>query len=247
MENKKPGMRNAEMAYENAIDSFKTLLGIPVEQNISLIGSLDIADNIHSVTNGGLNAQGDSLEASSIIKSIEVLEAQRKAARNAAYIPSLRLSWNSAPLYSNDALRDNNGSFSVTLSINPDNLLPWSNTQTQIDSINDSIKSAQLRLNESARNRENKITQLLRTIDKTTETIEILKLNVELARTTYNLYVDAYRNGAMDYQRLRDASDSLLQAQNQVRQEQYNLISAILDIEQELNIPFGTLYVGEIK
>ncbi|MDR0455555.1 MAG: TolC family protein [Treponema sp.] len=241
MENKRPVLRNAEMAYENAIDSFKTLLGISVEQSITLAGSLVITDNISPVNGRNLNAQGDSLEASAILKSIETLEIQRSATRNSAYIPSLRLSWNSTPLYINEEWRDNSGSFSVTLSMSLDNLLPWSNTKTQIDSINDSISLAQIRLNESLRNRENKITQLLRTIDKTGETIEILTLNVELARTTYDLYVEAYRNGAMDYQRLRDAADSLLQAQNQVRQEQYNHISAILDLEKELNIPYGTL------
>jgi outer membrane protein TolC len=241
MENKRPALRNAEMAYENAVDSFKTLLGISVEQSISLDGSLDIADNISSISGGNLNAQGDSLEVSAILKSIETLEIQRSAAWNGAYTPSLRLSWNSMPLYVNDEWRDNSGSLSVTLSINLDNFLPWSSTKTQIDSINDNISLAQIRLKESLRNRENKITQLVRTIEKTGETIEILKLNVELAGTTYDQYVVAYRNGAIDYQRLRDTADSLLQAQNQVRQEQYNHISSILDLEKELNIPYGTL------
>jgi outer membrane protein TolC len=55
------------------------------------------------------------------------------------------------------------------------------------------------------------------------------------------MYEQAYRNGAVDYQRLRDAGDSLLQAQNRVQQEQYNLIAAILDLEMELNVPFGSM------
>jgi hypothetical protein len=40
---------------------------------------------------------------------------------------------------------------------------------------------------------------------------------------------------------LRGGRDSLEQAKNRLLQEQYNLISALLDLEKELNIPFGTL------
>jgi outer membrane protein TolC len=56
---------------------------------------------------------------------------------------------------------------------------------------------------------------------------------------------DAYKRGAADYQRLRNAGDSIAQAKNQLLQEQYNLISTLLDLEKELNIPFGTLIKGE--
>jgi outer membrane protein TolC len=68
-----------------------------------------------------------------------------------------------------------------------------------------------------------------------------MKLNVELAQSTYQMYEDSFRRGAVDYQRLRSAGDSLEQAKNRLLQEQYNLVSALLDLEKELNIPFGTL------
>ena len=241
MENKRPVLRNAEMTYNNALDSLKLLLGIPVEHEITLNGLLDTDAGVYLTLNNRQAMQGESLEITALMKSMEILEAQRNAARNSAYIPNLRLSWNSAPLYSDNVWRDNSGSFSVTLSMNLDNFLPWSAAKTQIDNINDSISSTQIQLNESVLNRENRTNQLLRVIANTGENIEILKLNVELAQSTYDLYVDAYRSGAMDYQRLRDAAESLLQAQIQVQQEQYNLISAVLDLEKELNIPFGTL------
>jgi hypothetical protein len=53
--------------------------------------------------------------------------------------------------------------------------------------------------------------------------------------------------GAADYQSLRDADDSLLLARNRVQQEQYNLISAILDLERELNVPFGIIKICKIE
>ena len=252
MENQKPSLRNAEMAFANAVDSFKTLLGIPVETPVTLQGTLEEAlagDAAASTPAAGAAAAsspaamsgGDTLETAALRKSITSMEAQRNAARNGAYIPSLRLSWSGAPMYVNDEWHDNSGSFSVTLGINLDSYLPWSAAKTQIDDLNDSIKGAKLQLDEAKRGQQSRIAQQRRTIAKSRETIEALKLNVELAQSAYALYEDAYRKGAADYQRLRDAADSLSQAQNQVQQEQFNLVSALLDLEKELNLPFGSL------
>jgi outer membrane protein TolC len=242
-ENQKPNLRNAETAYENAVDAFKVLLGIPGERSLTLNGTLDYEAgvDINETAQAAQTARHESLESAALLKSIETLEIQRRAARNGAYIPSLRLSWNSAPLYSNDTWQDNAGSFSVSLGISIDNFLPWSTVKTQIDDLNDRINTVWMQLTESRQNQESRIAQYRRTIEKSVETIEALKLNVDLARTTYELYEEAYQKGAADYQRLRDAGDSLLQAQNRVQQEQYNLIAAALDMEKELNIPFGTI------
>ena len=57
------------------------------------------------------------------------------------------------------------------------------------------------------------------------------------------MYEDAFKRGAADYQRLRNAGDSLEQAKNRLLQEQYNLITTLLDLEKELNIPFNTLII----
>jgi outer membrane protein TolC len=170
-------------------------------------------------------------------QGIKAQEADRKAAWHEAYIPSLRFSWDANPLYSNKSWNDS-GSFSITLGINIDNFLPWSAKRTYLDTLNDSLQSSQLQLTESLRNREDRIRQYERTINQTTETIEALALNVELAESTYAMYEEAYRQGAADYQSLRNAGDSLSQAKNQVQQEYYNLIAAVLDLEKELNIAF---------
>jgi outer membrane protein TolC len=122
-----------------------------------------------------------------------------------------------------------------------DSFLPWSNAKTQIDALNDQISSTQIQLTDSMRNRDNRLNQNIRTIERILESLEAMKLNVELAQTAYEMHEDAYRRGAMDYQRLRAARDGLEQARNRILAEQFNLISAILDLERELNIPFGTL------
>jgi outer membrane protein TolC len=178
MENQRPTLRNAETQYENALDSFKTLLGIPREQAIVLSGTLNYESN--GIPDKDLSA--GSLEAAVLQKTIRSLEVQRSAARNGAYIPSLSLSWNSRPLYTiNGNQWNDNGSFSLTLGLNLDNFLPWSQAKTQIDSLGDGIRSTEIQLSESLRNSESRIAQYRRTIGQTQETIAALILNVELA------------------------------------------------------------------
>jgi outer membrane protein TolC len=234
LENQRPQARSAETAYANALDSFKAVLGIAQETNLLLQGSLEYDGTVAA----GENSGGDFLEAAALRQGIKALEAQRKAAWHEAYMPNLRFSWNANPLYSNEAWNDSNGSFSITLGINIDNFLPWSAAKTQIDTLDDSIQSSQLQLAESLRSREDRIRQYERTINQSRETIEALTLNVELAESTYEMYGEAYRQGAADYQSLRNAGDSLLQAKYQVQQEYYNFIAAALDLDKDLNRDF---------
>ena len=241
MENQRPSLRNAELVYENALDSFKAILGLPSETIIHLDGSLTGEFNESFSTAG--SALNTSLEAASLAKSIQSLEAQRNAIRNNAYIPNLRLSWSSTPLYNiPNELWSDNGSFSITLGINLDNFFPWSSAKTQIENLNNNIQSVQLQLTDSLRNQENRINNNVRIIERIVESLEATMLNVDLAQSTYVLYEEAYRMGAADFQQLRSAGDSLNQARNSLLQEQYNLISALLDLEKELNIPFGALW-----
>jgi outer membrane protein TolC len=223
LENQRPKARNAETLYANALDSFKAVLGIEQETELLLRGNLEYSGG--TVT--GETGREESLEAAALRQGIKALETQRKAAWHEAYIPALRFSWNANPLYSNDAWNDNTGSFSISLGINIDSFFPWSAAKTKLDDLEDSILSSQLQLAESVRNREDRIRQYERTISQTIETVEALALNVEPAESTCKMYGKAYCQGAADYQSLRNAGDSLLQAQYQVQQEYYNLIAAV--------------------
>jgi outer membrane protein TolC len=245
MENIRPTVRNAEMLYENAVDSFKSILGISAQSEIVLAGDISAAA-FSGVSTEALPAS-ESLEISGLRKTIASLEAQRSALRSSSYTPSLSLSWNTSPLYSFSGgnFYNASGTFSLSLRINPDNFLPWSGARTQIDNISDNIMSAQIQLNDTIQNRDNRVNQHIRNVQRIAESLEALKLNVDLAQSNYQMYEEAYRRGAADYQQLRGAGDSLEQTKNRLLQEQYNLIAALLDLEKEINVPFGTLSAGE--
>ena len=241
LENLKPTLNTLQSNYENALDSMKQIMGLKAEEEIVLDGNLhDLSGGTVDISksSGGL----ESYNVSYLRKSMQVVEEQRKALWNQSYIPSLSLGWTSAPQYASDVWSDQSGSFSVGLSFKLDNYLPWSSARESIKSLDDSLTNYRSQITEAVMNSDNVIRQYQRTIERSLENIDTLKLNVELARETYQMYDTSYKSGTADLTSLRSANDSLLQAENKVLEEMYNLLSATLDLEKELNVPFGTLW-----
>jgi len=53
--------------------------------------------------------------------------------------------------------------------------------------------------------------------------------------------LNAYNHGSKDLLTLQNSADSLLSAKINLMQQKYTLISAVLDLENTLGIPFGSL------
>jgi hypothetical protein len=80
------------------------------------------------------------------------------------------------------------------------------------------------------------IRQNTRLLAQIYENITAISLNMDLARETYAMWTQSYRQGTADLQQLRNAADSLSKAENQLRQEQYNYRLASLNrTRQERN------------
>jgi outer membrane protein TolC len=243
LENLKPAKRNAETQMRNALENFAQILGMDSGDTIHLDGSLEIAAPVVSVLDdisGTMNKQ-ESYAAASLRKSLTALEAQRKTLWNQAYIPSLRLSWTGNPAYANDTWSDSAGSFSIGVNIQLENFFPASKSRNQIAAVDDTLTLYQSQIAEALKNQDIQIRQNMRAMEQSIESIEALSLNVELARETYAMWEESYRQGSADLQQLRNAADSLSEAENRMQQEQYSLLAAMLDLEKTLNVPFGTL------
>jgi outer membrane protein TolC len=243
LENLKPAKRIAETLLRNGLENFAQILGMDAGEAIRLDGSLEIAAPVVSVLddlNGRINKQ-ESFSTASLRKSLAALEAQRKTLWNQAYIPSLRLSWTGNPAYANGAWADSAGSFSVGLSIQLENFLPASKSGNQIAALDDTLALYRIQITEALKDEDITVRQNMRALEQSVESMEALSLNVDLARETYAMWEESYRQGSADLQQLRNAADSLSEAENRMQQEQYNLLAAILDLEKTLNVPFGTL------
>jgi outer membrane protein TolC len=249
-ENLKPEWKNAEANYLNALESFKQTLGINGE-DIVLAGSLDDWASLTATVQGeegglagSVMSKGNRNEPFTIAalrRSVASLKAQRDALWMQNWLPTLGLSWNSSPALTGGEWIDSGGSFTVSLRLSLDPFFPASAVRTQLAALDDNRRIAAIQLEEAAAAQNSRIAQLERSIEKSAESIATLSLNIELARQSYEMTSDAYRRGAADLQKLRSAADSLSQAGFRLQSEQYNLIAAILDMEKELNIPFGSL------
>jgi outer membrane protein TolC len=234
----------AKINYENAIDNLKHLLMIPEEETVILAGSLlnlAVTEDGAGLDNAALSSN-ESLETGVLRKSIEVLETQRASAQASSYAPSLAVSWNSTPMYSGSTGKwTDTGQLSISLSMKLDNFLPWSQASESINNINDAIATQESLLLESSLNHQNTLYKLKRNITQSTNTIEALRLNVTLAEETYASYEESYQSGGTDFQTLNTARDNLQAARNKLLSEQYNLALAVLELEKEVNVPFGSV------
>jgi outer membrane protein len=231
--------RSAMTAYANALDILKNFLMIPPEENIILQGDLRTL----SVTEayGQTETPGASLSIGVLQKTISSLEVQHRGLRISSYAPSLGFSWDAYPGY-NGKTNDwtDGGQFSITLSMSLDSFFPWSRTKEQIDSVEDRIALQRNLLQETIMSHRNTVQTLRRNITQSGDAIETLRLNVTLAEETRRTYEDAYRRGAVDLQSLYSARNNIQLAENQLLSEQYNLAAALLELEKELAVPFGT-------
>ena len=236
----KTNVLSARAAYDNALDSLKTILLIPSAETLVLHGGLEnFAVNEQAPGAGG----GESLRMSAQRQVIAALQAQRNSARMNAYAPSLNFSWNASPLYNDTTEKwaDNGGQFSISLSLKLDNYLPWSQAKEQIDSLSDAIAQQQNALAEAALNQQTALQKLARNIAQSEEAVETLRLNAAFAEESYKMHEEAYQKGAADLQSLYTARDSVSLAYNKLLSEQYNLIANVLELEKELNLDFGSI------
>jgi outer membrane protein TolC len=248
LENLKPARRNAETQLRNALDNFAYILGLETSEGLRLSGSLDMTKppELAGTKANAAGAKQESYTIASLRRSLSALEAQRKTVWNQSYIPGVRLSWNESITHTNNTWNDSAGSFSATLSIQLDNFLPGSKASTQVAAIDDSLALYRNRITEAIQNQDTEIRQNMRALEQSIESIETMSLNVDLARETYSMWAESYRQGSANLQQLRSAADSLSEAENRLRQEQYNLRAAALDLEKALNVPFGSLWQGQL-
>jgi outer membrane protein TolC len=109
----------------------------------------------------------------------------------------------------------------------------------------DTVKTSRSELDEtktnSALTRENDV----RLIKQAVESLATQRLNLALAQKTYDLTRDAYQRGTKDLLTLQNSEGDLNQAHYDLLSQRYSLISAVIDLEYELNLPFGTLWGGK--
>ena len=242
-ESQRPSIESAEISYQNSIASFKQTLGIPQNQKIELSGSLYDGLPPDSFT---ISKTVDELPSiKKIQSSIDQQKNSLMATRFSAYGPSVSASW-SWGLNGNDKTDElkkhsENHSLSLNLRIPLDGYLPWSNGSNNIAAQKANLKDLELQLENEKTSAELSLQNSIKNILQKQSQMEMLDRNVALAQKSYDMTLTAYNHGSRDLLTLQNASDSLLKAKTDRESHIYNLICAVMDLENTLGIPFGSL------
>ena len=68
-----------------------------------------------------------------------------------------------------------------------------------------------------------------------------MRQRIDVAQKTYEMTQQAYNRGTRDILVLQNAASSLQQSKLRLKSDTFNLVSAILDLENAAGLPFGTL------
>lgn len=238
-ENQKPKVLAAETAYENDLAAFRQSLGLEQKSEIKLKGSLDELLKIGEISIEDVIV--NSPEIAALEKQLEIAKTSVLANRFSAYGPTIAGTYRVQNTKTGNADDTKTGSVSVSVTIPLDGWLPWSSDAQTIANAKDNVKTLELQLEDEKTTVAVNTESYLRSIEEAKATIKSLEASVDLAQQTYDMTLTAYSRGTKDLLSLQTALDNLLEAQVNLKSEAYTLISNILDLENALGIPFGTL------
>ena len=139
------------------------------------------------------------------------------------------------------------GSFSISLSVPIDTLIPGTKTYTQAAEIQDSIDSMKVTLENAIRLADLEIRSLVMNIDNAREQLEVLQSSVTLAETVYQRYADGYRLGTVEILDFENVENQLNQARLNLVSGKVTLAKALMDLEYALNRSLSEIREDDIE
>lgn len=236
-----PSIESAVIAYDSNIATFKQTLGLSQNEQIELVGSL-----LDAMPPQSFSVDMAIEEIPSVKKlesSIELQKTSLLATRFSAWGPSITASYSygKSGMKGSNTLQTTGNSIGLSVRIPLDGYLPWSNGALSIESQKASLADLELQLENAKTTAELSIQNSLKNIMQKQGQIEMLQQNIDIAQKAYNMTLTAYNHGSKDLMTLQNAADSLKTAQLNKQTQIYNLICSVLDLENTLGVPFGTL------
>lgn len=240
-ESLKPAIETSQITYDSTIAAFKQTLGIDLDEEIELTGNLE---DYYKSYNLDVEYNIDDLP------SIKKLQTQLDLAQNtllstrfSVWGPSVTAAYSYSMNGVVDSGRDpaKSDRLSLGVSIPLDGFLPWSAGAVNVDSVKASVEQLKLQKETAATSAKVDLEIAIRKIKQAQSQLETLKSNVTLAQKTYNMTLTAYNHGSRDLLTLQTASDNLLKSKNSLQLQMYTIISLVMDLENTLGLPFGSL------
>lgn len=244
-ENLKATVLKAEQAVEQQKRSFAFLLGLDEEEELTLVGK--IAPTYREIDSQEcyrkITARKD---VAKLNQQMRVLDVQKKLATQSSFYPALSFSASWYPtlgdMTKNWGNKDNwsdNGSISIGISWDLTAMLPWSSSRQSVRTIEQNKQKIQLGISTLEASAKMEITNLLATLSQAKDAIESSERSITLATKSYEMTDLAYQNGTKELLDVRDSEQQLAQAKLGKLSEEYNYLSALLDLEYAVGTTFG--------
>ena len=244
-ENKKPAILELTQSLKQQKDTFAFLLGIPYGREINLVGSIDTRFVKVNADELVQKYAEENLDVKALKKNIELLKISLNASRLSTFTPSLSVSYGFQPVVAQidtnwlDTYIDN-GSFSATVVIDVMKMMPFSANMQSIKDTKQNLAKAELGLSQLLQNTEIQIHTLVDKLNKSEASIKASQMNIKLAQKAYDMTVRAYNSGTQELLDVKDSENSLSQARLGLLNEKLNYISALLDLENAINVKLVT-------
>jgi outer membrane protein TolC len=244
-ENKKPAILELTQSFKQQKDTFAFLLGIPYGREINLVGSIDTRFVKVDADELVQKYAKENLDVKALQKNIELLKISLNASRLSTFTPSPSVSYGFQPVVAQidsdwiDTYIDN-GSFSATVVIDVMKMMPFSANMQSIKDTKQNLAKAELGLSQLLQNTEIQIHTLVDKLNKSEASIKASQMNIKLAQKAYDMTVKAYNSGTQELLDVKDSENSLSQAKLGLLNEKLNYISALLDLENAINVKLVT-------
>lgn len=243
----KPKITQAQSSYNANAANFMLLLGLDPNTPFSLKGSTVIQEvkmpSINELVSLYLESRFDIQQA---VQNLASAELGLKTTQHTALAPSLNLSENFS---SSGQIKENapdpsiKGSFSASISIPISSWIPNSNANLNIKNAKDTIKQAQIALEYARKSAKQDINSKVAEMNRIYESLEVIKLNSQIATRAYNLAKDGYAAGLVSQTELESQRQNRASAQQSLMQGEINYITSLHALANALNISYESLIV----
>ncbi len=252
-ENMKPALAELRNGYVTSLLQFRMLIGVDLDAEIRLSGSLEDIKPIpldeQALVTAYLDKRLDIVNLDYSLKSIE----NARDMLQASLFPTLSLILSFDPVFKRDPFADpwfsdidndwmqRSGMFGISLSMSLDSLLPFSKTQVDIANAQSNVEKLKLSIEQAKTGAELEIRSLVLKLKKSEESLSTLSLNVSLAEKANAMGQDAYKAGLKDYSQIEDTEFQMQNAQFNILKEKFNYISSLYDLSYALSTPVESL------
>lgn len=257
-EKKIPEIENLKRTYQSNIDGFKILLGLGLDDEITLQGKLDDAFNVH-FDESTLETSLASIEENATIKNLkqQIATTQNtlQSAKLSSYAPSVSLSVSESTSGSSKDTKNmftgevtkkaweptSSLSYGVSVNVPLDGFFPWSSGKLNVQTAEENLAKLKMNLEQTRTQTTLTVKNSYNSILQNITQLELLKKNEELTQKAYEMSKNAYNMGSTDLLSLQQAEDNLYSARYNVQNQKYTILTSILTLEDTLGLPYGTL------